>query len=101
MFLYDFLIFTKVLLELANSTKNDFRENSETLIIFEKLNDNELYIFSITVICLSIALMYYFNLTTLNCLISMFEQLKSVPAYQASCIVGSTLCGGIILNEFW
>lgn len=33
-------VFTKVFLELTNSSRNDFRENRETLIIFEKLNDD-------------------------------------------------------------
>ena len=41
------------------------------------------------------------NVATLNHLLSLYPSLKVVPCYQASIIVGTILCGGIFLDEFY
>lgn len=46
------------------------------------------------------ALSLLLNLTTMNHLLSLYPSLKAVPISQSLILVGTILCGGLMLDEF-
>ena len=41
-----------------------------------------------------------FNMTTMNHLLSLYPSLKAVPSSQSMIIIGTIVCGGVMLDEF-
>lgn len=51
---------------------------------------------SISMLIISLIL----NLTTMNHLLSLYPSLKAVPTSQSMILIGTVMCGGILLDEF-
>ena len=66
----------------------------------ESHKDKDLQFLTALFFAFGVAVASVVNLSYLNSMFELFEQLKAVPAYQSSVIICTLVTGGVILEEF-